>query len=90
MPSGRAEPVSTSATGCISSASRFLPFQWPSLTTISWTPASSAPSMAALHSSVISRRDISYSRAPGRTWSQSVIPATPSMSAEMKTRIQSV
>jgi hypothetical protein len=55
------------------------------LTTNSWTPASSAPSMAALHSSVISRQASRYSGEPGEPWWGWTTPATPSMSTEMKT-----
>src|SRR5947209_287359 len=60
------------------------PAQWPSETTNSWAPASSAPSMAALTSAVISRQEAGYSGSPGLVWRWWTTPATPSMSAEMK------
>ena len=60
-----------------------------SLTTISFAPPSIAPRIAALTSSVISRRNRAYSGSRRSTCSQSVTPAVPSMSAEIKTFMDS-
>jgi len=56
-----------------------------SLQTISVAPAATAPSMAALTSPSSSRRPSSYGWPGARHCDQSTIPATPSMSNEMKT-----
>ena len=56
-----------------------------SLHTISVAPAAIAPSMAALTSPSSSRRPSSYGCPGARHCDQSTIPATPSMSNEMKT-----
>src|SRR6185312_2769133 len=61
--------------------------QCESFTRNSVAPPSAAPSMAAFTSSSSSRRPISYSPLGPSTWPQSTMPAVPSMSVEMKTRI---
>ena len=61
--------------------------QWASFTRNPVAPPSAAPSIAAFTSSSRSRRPISYSPLGPSTWPQSTMPAVPSMSVEMKTRI---
>ena len=83
--SRREEPLTSSAAGCRSAGERLRPCACESFTTNSWTPASSAPSMAALHSRVISRQASPYSGEPRVPWLGWTTPATPSISTEMKT-----
>ena len=66
------------------------PAPWQSMTTISVAPPARAPRTAALISSVYSLRPSSYSECPPSVCCQLVIPATPSMSLMMKTRIGSL
>lgn len=63
------------------------PAPWQSTATISDAPAARAPRMAALTSSVYSRRDSSNIGLPPFTCSHVTMPETPSMSAMMRMRM---
>src|SRR5262245_15506398 len=82
----RGKPLTSAARGCSSSGSTLVQFQWPSLTTTSWTPASSAPSTAAFSSAVRRRQPAACRGDEGSVCSSRAMPATPSMSADTKRR----
>src|ERR1022692_1457102 len=65
-------------------------FQWESLTRIWRAPAAIAPSHAALTSPVMSSHERAYSGSPtGFVCARAVMPAMPSISAEMYTFMES-
>src|SRR5579862_5999210 len=85
MYSGLCRPATYRARPCSSAGLRLFIVPCESLHTISVAPPSSAPSIAALTSPSSSRRPSSYACPGPRHCDQSTIPATPSMSNEMKT-----
>src|SRR5579884_763427 len=85
-PRRKERPFSSSAREWRASGGRLSPSPWASTTTTSWTPAASAPSTAALTSPTIRRQAASCSGPPARVCSGRATPATPSMSAETKSR----
>src|SRR5579859_784536 len=84
MYSGLCRPETYRACPCSSDGSRLFIVPCESLHTISVAPASSAPSIAALTSPSSRRRPSSYACPGPRHCDQSTIPATPSMSNEIK------
>ncbi len=66
-----------------SSIKRLSPLPCESLTTTSVAPAAWAPRTAATASSVMKRRNRSYSKPLGSNWSAVTTPATPSISTEI-------